>query len=1030
MPAPRPAQQTRSLGPLSPLALREHLRFSGKGRIIDAFRRFDKDGSGELTKAEFAQAMLSLGFEATEAQVDRTWRHLDVDGDGSVPYIELDARLRDNQAAALGALRKRLAMRQRSITWLDRARAKIRQRQSQKVAGAATLFVEDESALANISWQQQGNADLNTVEAWEQRLKLRRNPIVQQSLDAWWEMAIQSARRQRPAANALEWEDYLNFYQFLYLDLLEDDYDEAEAEEAAWEDWETDSPDGETLDKRHFVDSIFEVAVRPATLPLTGIQHLHPHLSLSFSLAQAHAHSHTHSHSHAHALSWWHARVPLCTPQDMYTDSLEPGDYGGFLTELKERIVDEDGLLPPPKGGWGGVKVARKVSQPSLEKASTGTGSHHSARKSDALGGDSDSPLLSAAKAGGASSSRTLGRIPPGGSVAADGTILDANGNPVLGPDGKPLRADPRIPPGGSVAADGTILDANGNPVLGPDGKPLKVGSYDDSMMSYDDSMMSPGRSTLRGSASLPSLANPARLFVAHPERCRCGRCQRCETKGPPRSKPRPFIVPTSPRVLSHPERCRCERCQQCETRAPLPRPKPAILPTSPRRTLHPERCRCERCQQCETKAPLPKPKPPITETVSRCVPCEEGCDRCERCMATLLPHLKSLHQLTHSIKFKPALEEGFPASVTASSPSSGKASSSFASPRPRREGVSTWADARRGQQPYEPGHSPSTCKAHRSPACEGSGDDFAATASSFGPGCFPFDSTDVDRGEQSPERMPPSPSDELGTDRAEEPPADQRSDRRQVVQPEMANPREGRPDSPRAAQNPWADTWGFDPTSAAASPMIRLPHTGSYSRLILRSAHRLLRESTEAQSHGEGQRHGHLMRSLELTSAVTSGPSARLNPLRGSVEASLLSQGRHRGHRDVSSSSPSLPVRASLRTAGPFTHAHQPYSETAFRSIYTAAPPEDAPRTAGGGRVRILEPSKSAPELISRPLGDTFGSRSDFSAPSRLGSRRIQSRIDLREPGSWSTLRRDPATFARTCTATLFKGPVGGRPH
>ena len=600
----------------------------------------------------------------------------------------------------------------------------------------------------------------------------------------------------------------------------------------------------------------------------------------------------------------------------------------------------------------------------------------------------------------------------------------------MLGPDGKPLRADPRIPPGGSVAADGTILDANGNPVLGPDGKPLKVGSYDDSMMSYDDSMMSPGRSTLRGSASLPSLANPARLFVAHPERCRCGRCQRCETKGPPRSKPRPFIVPTSPRVLSHPERCRCERCQQCETRAPLPRPKPAILPTSPRRTLHPERCRCERCQQCETKAPLPKPKPPITETVSRCVPCEEGCDRCERCMATLLPHLKSLHQLTHSIKFKPALEEGFPASVTASSPSSGKASSSFASPRPRREGVSTWADARRGQQPYEPGHSPSTCKAHRSPACEGSGDDFAATASSFGPGCFPFDSTDVDRGEQSPERMPPSPSDELGTDRAEEPPADQRSDRRQVVQPEMANPREGRPDSPRAAQNPWADTWGFDPTSAAASPMIRLPHTGSYSRLILRSAHRLLRESTEAQSHGEGQRHGHLMRSLELTSAVTSGPSARLNPLRGSVEASLLSQGRHRGHRDVSSSSPSLPVRASLRTAGPFTHAHQPYSETAFRSIYTAAPPEDAPRTAGGGRVRILEPSKSAPELISRPLGDTFGSRSDFSAPSRLGSRRIQSRIDLREPGSWSTLRRDPATFARTCTATLFKGPVGGRPH
>ena len=32
--------------------------------------------------------------------------------------------------------------------------------------------------------------------------------------------------------------------------------------------------------------------------------------------------------------------------------------------------------------------------------------------------------------------------IPEGGSVAADGSILDANGNPVLGADGKPMVAD------------------------------------------------------------------------------------------------------------------------------------------------------------------------------------------------------------------------------------------------------------------------------------------------------------------------------------------------------------------------------------------------------------------------------------------------------------------------------------------------------------------------------------------------------------------------------------------------------------
>ena len=43
---------------------------------------------------------------------------------------------------------------------------------------------------------------------------------------------------------------------------------------------------------------------------------------------------------------------------------------------------------------------------------------------------------------------------------------------------GKPMivaAMDPRIPPGGSVAADGRILDANGQEVKGADGKPLVI---------------------------------------------------------------------------------------------------------------------------------------------------------------------------------------------------------------------------------------------------------------------------------------------------------------------------------------------------------------------------------------------------------------------------------------------------------------------------------------------------------------------------------------------------------------------------
>lgn len=67
-------------------------------------------------------------------------------------------------------------------------------------------------------------------------------------------------------------------------------------------------------------------------------------------------------------------------------------------------------------------------------------------------------------------------RVPPGGSIGADGNILDADGKPLLGSDGKPVKAiDGRIPPGGHLRSDGIILDRNARPVLGPDGRPMRA---------------------------------------------------------------------------------------------------------------------------------------------------------------------------------------------------------------------------------------------------------------------------------------------------------------------------------------------------------------------------------------------------------------------------------------------------------------------------------------------------------------------------------------------------------------------------
>ena len=103
-------------------------------------------------------------------------------------------------------------------------------------------------------------------------------------------------------------------------------------------------------------------------------------------------------------------------------------------------------------------------------------------------------------------------RVPPGGTIAADGTILDANGNPVLDANGKPMKAQRqskgKVPPGGRVGPGGIILDANGKPVLGEDGQPLRA---DDGygMGGLDDPRIPPGGRVGPGGVILDANGNP-----------------------------------------------------------------------------------------------------------------------------------------------------------------------------------------------------------------------------------------------------------------------------------------------------------------------------------------------------------------------------------------------------------------------------------------------------------------------------------------------------------------------------------------
>jgi Ca2+-binding EF-hand superfamily protein len=81
-------------------ALRDALARSS-ARVIDLFRQWDEDGSGEIDQKEFRQAVQAMGFDFgfEPAEIDRLFSELDVDGSGQLDYKELNKVLRDKRAA-------------------------------------------------------------------------------------------------------------------------------------------------------------------------------------------------------------------------------------------------------------------------------------------------------------------------------------------------------------------------------------------------------------------------------------------------------------------------------------------------------------------------------------------------------------------------------------------------------------------------------------------------------------------------------------------------------------------------------------------------------------------------------------------------------------------------------------------------------------------------------------------------------------------------------------------------------------------
>ena len=76
-------------------------------RVIDLFRALDKNADGEVTRPELADALLQLGVEATDDEVDELFDRLDPDHSGGIVFRELQKALSDatREGNLLGARR-------------------------------------------------------------------------------------------------------------------------------------------------------------------------------------------------------------------------------------------------------------------------------------------------------------------------------------------------------------------------------------------------------------------------------------------------------------------------------------------------------------------------------------------------------------------------------------------------------------------------------------------------------------------------------------------------------------------------------------------------------------------------------------------------------------------------------------------------------------------------------------------------------------------------------------------------------------
>jgi hypothetical protein len=199
----------------------------GLADLGQLFRELDEDGSGELDIDEFTQALRRFGIAESDDCIAKMFKVIDADGGGTLDFDEFSA----------------VAKNELELATLNVELVGVDVGQEGRVAAEAAVKSGvrlNRTQSTMLDKKMQGDLEMLTAEAVEQRRCLKEDPKLREAVQGWWDGVAKEHCMQ------MDKDAYIIFSVSLHKHFVPDVTDE-EALVAALDDWKEDCPAGQDV---------------------------------------------------------------------------------------------------------------------------------------------------------------------------------------------------------------------------------------------------------------------------------------------------------------------------------------------------------------------------------------------------------------------------------------------------------------------------------------------------------------------------------------------------------------------------------------------------------------------------------------------------------------------------------------------------------------------------------------------------------------------------------------------------------------